>query len=133
MELTAVIVRLALFASRCGLSDGILQLVGTSALHDATTLGTGALLSQAILFFAAPVFLRLYEPADFGLYSFAYRMIAMAATIGTWKIERLIVVVPARATAVRLLTALVSIAAVAAPLFLVFAFPPGRVKVCSRA
>jgi O-antigen/teichoic acid export membrane protein len=91
-------------------------------LRDATTLGTGTLLSQAILVLAAPVFLRLYRPADFGLYSFAYGMIALAATIGTWQIQRLIVVVPARATAVRLLAALVSIAVVTAASFFILAF-----------
>jgi O-antigen/teichoic acid export membrane protein len=91
-------------------------------LRDATALGTGALLSQAILLFAAPAFLRLYEPADFGLYSFAYGMIALAATVATWKIQRLIVVVSVRATAIRLLAALVSIAVVTAASFLVLAF-----------
>jgi O-antigen/teichoic acid export membrane protein len=90
--------------------------------RDVATLGAGALLSQAILFFGAPVFLRLYQPADFGLYSFAYGMIALAATLGTWNIERLIVVVPTRVTAVRLLVALVSTAAAAAALIFIFAF-----------
>jgi O-antigen/teichoic acid export membrane protein len=91
-------------------------------LRDVTVLGTGALLSQAILFVAAPVFLRLYEPADFGLYSFAYGMIALAATVATWKIQRLIVVVSVRATAIRLLAALISIAVVTAASCLVLAF-----------
>jgi len=81
-----------------------------SAIRDAGTLGSGALLSQAILFLAAPLFLRLYEPADFGLYSFTYSTIALIATIVTWKTERLIVVVQAKATAIRLMVALLLIA-----------------------
>src|SRR5690349_18538112 len=117
----------ALVASRPWVASRIPQLVRSSVLRDATTLGTGALVSQAILFFAAPVFLRLYRPADFGLYSFAYGMITLAATIGTWNIERLIVVVPARATAVRLLAALVAIAVAAAALIFIFAFLLGAV------
>jgi O-antigen/teichoic acid export membrane protein len=122
MKLAVPTVRQALFASRLWVPGRILQLAGSSALRDATTLGAGTLLSQAILVFAAPVFLRLYRPADFGLYSFAYGMIGLAATIGSWKIERLIVVVPARATAVRLLAALVLIAGVTAASFLILAF-----------
>jgi O-antigen/teichoic acid export membrane protein len=123
----------ALFASWFRVSGAVLRLAGSSALRDAGTLGTGALVSQTVLFFAAPVFLRLYQPADFGLYSFAYGAIALTATIGTWKIERLIVVVPARATAIRLLAALVAFAAAAAGLLFVpvalarmaeSAFPP---------
>jgi O-antigen/teichoic acid export membrane protein len=95
-----------------------LTLAGSSALRDVTALGSGTLLAQAILFLAAPVFLRLYQPSDLGLYSFTYASISLIATLGTWKIERLIVVVPARATAVRLLVALITIAAAAALLFL---------------
>lgn len=102
-----------------GLVGSLLRLADSSVLRDATALGTGAFTSQAILFFAAPVFLRLYEPSDFGLYSFTYASISLLATLGTWKIERLIVVVPGRAAAVRLLAALVAIAAAAAALLLV--------------
>ncbi len=105
-------------AFRRGLLSSLLTVAGSSALRDVTALGSGALLSQAILFFAAPAFLRLYQPGDFGLYSFTYASISLIATLGTWKIERLIVVVPARATAVRLLAALTAIAAGAAALLL---------------
>jgi O-antigen/teichoic acid export membrane protein len=118
-ELGVAIVRSAVFTGCCWMTGAVLRLARSTALRDATTLGTGALLSQAILLFAAPAFLRLYQPADFGLYSFAYGAIALVATLGTWKIERLIVVVPARATAIRLLVALVSIGAVVAALLLV--------------
>lgn len=105
-----------------GLLSPLLALAGSSALRDVTALGSGALLSQVILFFAAPVFLRFYQPGDFGLYSFTYASISLMATLGTWKIERLIVVVPARATAVRLLAALIAIAAGAAALFAILIF-----------
>jgi O-antigen/teichoic acid export membrane protein len=110
--------RPASFASRLRAPGAVLRLAGSSALRDAGTLGTGALLAQAIIFFAAPVFLRLYQPSDFGLYSFAYSATGLTATLGTWKIERLIVVVPARATAMRLLVVLLSIAAASAVLLL---------------
>jgi O-antigen/teichoic acid export membrane protein len=114
------IARLASFpAFRRGLLRSLPALPGASALRDVTALGSGTLLAQAILFFAAPVFLRLYQPGDFGLYSFTYASISLIATLATWKIERLIVVVPARRTAVRLLTALIAIAAGAAILLLV--------------
>jgi O-antigen/teichoic acid export membrane protein len=99
----------------------MLRLAGSAALRDAAVLGTGAVTSQLILFLAAPLFLRLYRPADFGLYSFAYGAIALLATLGTWKIERLIVVVPARATAIRLLAALIAIAVASAVLLAVLA------------
>jgi O-antigen/teichoic acid export membrane protein len=111
--------RLASFASKLRVPGPVLRLAGSSALRDAGTLGTGALLAQAITFCAAPVFLRLYQPADFGLYSFAYGAIGLTATLGTWKIERLIVVVPARSTAIRLLVVLLLIAAAGAVLLLV--------------
>lgn len=111
--------RPASFALKLRVLSPVLRLVGSSALRDAGMLGTGALVAQAITFCAAPVFLRLYRPADFGLYSFAYGAIGLTATLGTWKIERLIVVVPARTTAVRLLVVLLSIAAVVAVLLLV--------------
>lgn len=105
-----------------GLLSPLLTLAGSSVLRDVTALGSGALLSQAILFLAAPVFLRLYQPGDFGLYSFTYASISLIATLGTWKIERLIVVVRARATAVRLLAALIAVAAGAAALLVVLTF-----------
>jgi O-antigen/teichoic acid export membrane protein len=76
-------------------------------LRDAATLGVGSFLSQALLLLATPIFLRFYRPADFGLYSFAYGLIALAATLGTWKVERFIVIAPARRVATRLLTAMV--------------------------
>lgn len=101
----------AIFSSRYPVAGGLLRLVGSPALRDAGILGVGALISQVIVFFAALVILRLYTPADFGLYSFAYGAIALVATLGTWKIERLIIVVPSRATATRLLVSLVVIAA----------------------
>jgi O-antigen/teichoic acid export membrane protein len=88
-------------------------------LRDAAALGIGTAASQFILFVAAPLFLRLYQPAAFGLYSFAYSGIALLATLCTWKIERLIVIVPARATAVRLLAALMAIAVTSAILLAV--------------
>jgi len=89
------------------------------ALRDVGALGIGALLSQAIFLLSAPLFLRLYEPADFGRYSFVYSTIALIATVITWKMERLIVVVPARATAVRLLVAVLSTAIIGGVLLLV--------------
>jgi O-antigen/teichoic acid export membrane protein len=90
-----------------------------SALRDVGALGSGAFVSQIIFFLAAPLFLRLYEPSDFGLYSFTYSTIAVVATLSTWKTERLIVLARARATAIRLLVALLSIAASAALLLFV--------------
>lgn len=78
---------------------------------DIGALGFGTLLSQTILFLAAPAFLRLYHPSDFGLYSFYYSSLALLATLGSGKLERLIVVVHSRLAAIRLLAALVWIAA----------------------
>jgi O-antigen/teichoic acid export membrane protein len=103
---------------RSKMSDAVARFADLPALRDATALGLGTLLSQVILLIATPVFLRLYEPADFGLYAFAYSSVVLIATVGTWKIERLIVIVPERSTAIRLLAALVWIAAGAAVLFL---------------
>jgi O-antigen/teichoic acid export membrane protein len=99
----------------------VLRLVASAALRDAAALGAGAVISQFVLFLAAPFFLRLYQPAAFGLYSFAYNGIALLATLGTWKIERLIVIVPARATAIRLLAALMAVAVASAALLAVLA------------
>jgi O-antigen/teichoic acid export membrane protein len=96
------------------------QFLRSSAMRDAGALGIGALLSQAVFFLAAPVFLRLYHPSDFGLYSFYYSLLSLLATLGTWKIERLIVVVHRRSAAIRLLAALISIAAAAGVFLLVF-------------
>jgi O-antigen/teichoic acid export membrane protein len=111
----------ASIAGRYRVPGTILRLAGSAALRDAAVLGTGAVAAQLILFLAAPLFLRLYRPAAFGLYSFAYSAIALIATLGTWKIERLIVVVPARATAIRLLAALTAIAVASAVLLAVLA------------
>jgi O-antigen/teichoic acid export membrane protein len=113
----------ASIAGRYRVVGAVLRLAGSAALRDAAVLGTGALTSQLILFLAAPLFLRLYRPADYGLYSFTYGAIILLATLGTWKIERLIVVVPARATAIRLLAALTAIAVVSAILVAVLAVP----------
>jgi O-antigen/teichoic acid export membrane protein len=123
-ELATATAKPASFASGLWVSGAVSRLAGSSALRDAGTLGSGALIAQAIIFFAAPVFLRLYKPADFGLYSFAYGAIGLTATLGTWRIERLIVVAPARATAVRLLVVLLSIAAAVAVLLLVLTSLP---------
>lgn len=88
----------------------VLGFLSMPALRDVTALGFGSLASQVILIIATPICLRLYTPADFGLYALCYSLIMLVARIATWKIERLIVVVPARRTAVRLLSALVLIA-----------------------
>jgi O-antigen/teichoic acid export membrane protein len=115
--------RLASIVGRYRIPGAILRLAGSAALRDAAVLGTGAVIAQFILFLAAPLFLRLYRPAAFGLYSFAYGAIVLLATLGSWKIERLIVVVPARATAIRLLAALTAIAVASAVLLAVLALP----------
>jgi O-antigen/teichoic acid export membrane protein len=80
-------------------------------LRDVAALGGGSLFSQATLFLAAPVLLRLYSPADFGIYTLLYSFSALISTLCTWKIERLIVVVPSRKASLDLLTALAVIAA----------------------
>jgi O-antigen/teichoic acid export membrane protein len=113
--------KLSAIAGRYRVFGAMLGFGGSAALRDATVLGTGAVASQFILFVTAPLFLRLYLPATFGLYSFAYSAIALFATLGSWKIERLIVVVPARATAIRLLAALIAIAVASAVLLAVLA------------
>jgi O-antigen/teichoic acid export membrane protein len=88
-------------------------------MRDIGALGGGAFVSQTVFFLAAPLFLRLYEPSDYGLYTFAYGTISVIATLSTWKTERLIVVARARVTAIRLLVALISIATGAALLLFV--------------
>jgi O-antigen/teichoic acid export membrane protein len=103
--------------------DGIIgnakQFLRLSAVRDIGALGLGALLSQTIFFLAAPAFLRLYQPGDFGLYSFYYGLLTLLATLGTWKIERLIVVVHRKSAAIRLFAALILIAAAASIFLLV--------------
>jgi O-antigen/teichoic acid export membrane protein len=116
-----LIAKFASIAARYRARGAILRLARSAVLRDAAALGTGAVTSQFILFLAAPLFLRLYRPAAFGLYSFAYSTIALLATLATWKIERLIVVVPARATAIRLLAALTAIAVASAALLALLA------------
>jgi len=101
----------------------VARLRAWSALRDVGTLGTGALASQAILFLATPLFLRLYEPADFGLYAFAYSTISLIATINTFRSERLIVVVHTRTAATRLLVALLLIGIGGALVLAVLLFP----------
>jgi O-antigen/teichoic acid export membrane protein len=108
-------------AWRLSTVGSVLRLVRSRVLRDAGMLGVGALVSQGMLFLAAPVFLRHYRPADLGSYSFAYGLVALAATFSSWNVERLIVVVPSRATAVRLLAALFIMAVAAAGFLLVLA------------
>ena len=95
------------------------QISRSSLVRDASVLASGAFLSQLVLFLGAPLFLTLYQPADFGLYTFTYSTTALIATLGTWRMERLIVVVPTRSMAIRLLAALVSLTAVTALVLLV--------------
>jgi O-antigen/teichoic acid export membrane protein len=95
------------------------QSLRSSAIRDAGALGIGALVSQTVFFLAAPVFLRFYHPSAFGQYSFYYSLLSLLAILGTWKIERLIIVVHRRLAAVRLLAALILIATGAAVFFLV--------------
>ena len=106
-------------AMRDGIFATANQFFRSSALRDVGALGIGALLSQLVLFLAAPIFLRLYHPSDFGLYSFYYSSLSLLATLGTWKLERLIVVVHSRQAAIRLLAALIWIAAGAGAFVLV--------------
>ena len=113
--------------ARGGGSGSFLRLLGSSAFRDVTALGFGTVLSQGILIVGAPVFLRLYQPADFGLYSLAYGWIMLIAMLTTWKIDRLIVVVPDRFTAVRLLASLAFLAAGAAIVVLAVAAMAGPV------
>lgn len=125
--------------TRRGISVTAARFAGSAALRDVSVLGSGALVSQVVLFLAAPVYLRLYLPANFGLYSFYYGLLSLVATLGTWKIERLIVVVHARLVAIRLLAALIWIAlaagmAVFAAMALVYAafgqlWPPNIVPI----
>lgn len=86
------------------------RLTSSTIFRDAGKLGGGALISQLIYVAGVPVILLLYDPADFGLYSFTYTSLLLIGTLGTWKIERLIVVVPSRADAVRLLASLMYLA-----------------------
>jgi O-antigen/teichoic acid export membrane protein len=110
-----------------GGGGSLLRLIGSSAFRDVTALGFGTVLSQGILIIGAPVFLRLYQPADFGLYSLAYGWIMLIALLTTWKIDRLIVVVPDRFTALRLLASLAVLAAGAAVVVLAVAAVAGPV------
>jgi hypothetical protein len=77
--------KFASIGGRYRVPGAVLRLARSAALRDAAVLGTGAVTSQLILFLAAPLFLRLYRPAAFGLYSFAYGAIALLATLGTWR------------------------------------------------
>lgn len=92
------------------------SLVGSSVLRDLARLGSGALLAQLILAGSAPLILRLYEPGDFGLYTLVYGLVMLLSLFGSCRIERLIVSVPDRITAVRLLAAIFCIGAAAAVL-----------------
>jgi O-antigen/teichoic acid export membrane protein len=89
-------------------------------LRDVAALGSGTLLSQATMCLATPVLLRLYSPADLGVYALLYSYSALLSTLCTWKIERLIVVVPSRQASLHLLTALVAIAVVVTFALLLF-------------
>jgi len=77
-----------------------------AAVRDMSALGIGALLSQSILFLSSPILLRLYSPADFGLFTLLYTTVGLLATLCNWKVERLIIIVPSRREALLLLTAL---------------------------
>jgi O-antigen/teichoic acid export membrane protein len=90
----------------------LLRFRNWGVLRDVAALGSGTLLSQATILLATPVLLRLYPPADLGLYALLYSLSALLSTLCTWKIERLIVVVPSRQASLHLLTALVAIAVV---------------------
>ncbi|MBV9251380.1 MAG: oligosaccharide flippase family protein, partial [Acetobacteraceae bacterium] len=72
------------------------------------------MLSQSLLFLATPIFVRFYSPADFGLYTFSYSLIALTASVGTWKVERFIVIAPTRRAAIGLLTAMIWLGAIMA-------------------
>src|SRR5262249_7414384 len=115
--------KLAAITRRYRFGAAIRRLARSVALREAAILGTGTAASQVILFLGAPLYLRLYQPASFGLYSFVYSTIGLLAALGTWKIERLIIVVPARATAIRILAALIAIAVVSAALIAILALP----------
>src|SRR5262249_4868053 len=107
-------------AMRDGIFGSAKQFLRSSAMRDAGALGIGALLSQTIFFLAAPAFLRLYNPDDFGRYSFYYSLLSLLTILGTWRIERLIVVVHRKLAAIRLLAALILIATGAGVFLLVF-------------
>lgn len=85
------------------LRDLARKLVRWSVFRDLTSLGSGTLLSQLILLAGGPIVLRLSRPADFGLYAVAYGLVTLLATLSTCKIERLIVGVAERRTAIQLL------------------------------
>jgi O-antigen/teichoic acid export membrane protein len=74
------------------------------------TLGVGSAGGQIVLFLASPVLLRLYTPADFGLFTLTYSAAGLLVTLCSWKIERLIVLVPSRRQALDLLTAVIGLA-----------------------
>lgn len=94
------------------------RLASSPIFRDASKLGGGALVSQIIYFAGVPLILFLYDPADFGLYSFIYTSLLLIGTLGTWKIERLIVVVPSRTNSIRLLSSLIYLAAATSALLL---------------
>lgn len=92
------------------------SLMRSSMLRDLARLGSGALFAQIILAGSAPLILRLYDPDDFGLYTLVYGLVMLLSLFGSCRIEALIVSVPDRITAVRMLAAIFCIGAAIAVL-----------------
>lgn len=58
-----------------------------SFLANVAVLMTGSVISQAILIIASPILTRLYSPADFGIFGLYTSIVAILATIISWKYE----------------------------------------------
>jgi lipopolysaccharide exporter len=60
-------------------------------LADVVVLAGGTAFSQALLFLATPLITRLYEPADFGVWSLIRSLGSIAAVVACWRYELSIV------------------------------------------